>query len=84
MPALRLLSSPATVSGPIPAVRERPIEREDDLSLFFWLARELERLEVPPEAGHHAGTDAAERHARGMRHVTAALVARPAKTDHPV
>jgi hypothetical protein len=45
-------------------VLARPIEREDDLSLFFWLVRELERVEARPEAGNHAGADAAERRAR--------------------
>ena len=63
MPALRLLSWPSIVSGPIPMVRERPIEREDDLSLFFWLVRELEPLEARPEAGQHTDPEAAERRA---------------------
>ncbi|MFI5259819.1 MAG: hypothetical protein ACHQ01_09470 [Candidatus Limnocylindrales bacterium] len=39
----------------------RPIEREDDLSLFFWLVRELEQFEAALEAAHRSGPAAAER-----------------------
>jgi hypothetical protein len=72
------------VSAPIPTVLERPIEREDDLSLFFWLVRELERVEARPDAGHHAGPEAAERRSREPCRATVAEVALPAKTDHAV
>jgi hypothetical protein len=72
------------VSAPTPTVLARPIEREDDLSLFFWLVRELERVEARPEAGHHAGAEATERHAREPCRAAAAVAARPAKTDNAV
>ena len=72
----------AFVSAPTLVVLARPIEREDDLSLFFWLVRELERLEARPEAGHPAGADAAERRAHEPCCVDVAVVVRPAKTDH--
>jgi hypothetical protein len=65
-------------------VRERPIEREDDLSLFFWLVRELEPLEARPEAGHHVGPEAAERRTRESCRAAVAVVATPARTDRAV
>ena len=74
----------AFVSAPTPVILERPIEGEDDLSLFFWLVRELEPLEVPLEAGHHAGPEAAERRSREPCRAAAAVAARPAKTDNAV
>ena len=74
----------AIVSALTHAVLARPIEREDDLSLFFWLVRELERVEARPDAGNHAGAEAAERRARESCHAAAAVVARPAKTDRAV
>ena len=74
----------AFVSAPTLVVLERPIEREDDLSLFFWLVRELERFEVPLEAGDHAGPEAAERRAYEPCCADVAVVARPAKTDRAV
>ena len=78
------LAPAAIVSAPTPTVLARPIEREDDLSLFLWLVRELERLEARPEAGHPAGADAAERRAYEPCCADVAVVARPAKTDRAV
>ena len=74
----------AIVSALTHAILVRRAEREDDLSLFFWLVRELERFEVPLEAGHHAGPEAAERRSREPCRATVAEVALPAKTDHAV
>jgi hypothetical protein len=70
------------VSALTHAILVRRAEREDDLSLFFWLVRELERVEARPEAGNHAGADAAERRAHEPCRADVAVVFRPARTDH--
>jgi hypothetical protein len=72
------------VSALTHAILVRRAEREDDLSLFFWLVRELERVEARAEAGHHAGAEAAERRAREPRRAAAAVVARPSRSDQAV
>ncbi len=66
----------ASVSAPTGAVRDRAIEREDDLSLFFWLVEELERFEAPPETGPDTSPEAAERRVRGLRSAAAAVATR--------
>jgi hypothetical protein len=65
------------VSAPIDAVLDGRIEREDDLSLFFWLFGELERFEAQREADPDTRPDAVERRRRGLRHAPAAMAARP-------
>ena len=78
------LAPAAFVSAPTPVVLERPIEREDDLSLFFWLVRELERVEARAEAGNPAGAEAAERRTREPCRAAVAVVARPSRSDQAV
>ena len=64
------------MTAPTEADADRAREREEDLSLFFWLVAELERHEAQPEGGSDTQLEAAERRLRGLRHAAVAVTAR--------
>jgi len=64
------------MSAPTEAVPDRAREREEDLSLFFWLVAELERYEGQPGAGSDTPPGAVERRVRGLRRAAVAVTAR--------
>ena len=64
------------MSPPTEAGADRAPEREEDLSLFFWLVAELERYEAQPGAGSDSQPEAAQRRIRGLRGAAAAVAAR--------
>jgi hypothetical protein len=67
------------VNAPTDALLGRAIEREDDLSLFFWLFGELERFEAQLEADPDARPETSEGHNRGLSQARATVATRPAE-----